>query len=156
MARKDEIKIYNEKEDIVADYENFRKDWEYDRDEESATHKSGLKISKVFMNGVKFQFPNLPQWMNDMKQGGMTREEANLYLSMLKNQFVFINEKEPRIEKEQTLEGNLALLEAINKSNIEDAIKYNHIDEAKVKELEKNFEEFKEQYRKNWGTGRWD
>ena len=156
MARKDEIKIYNEKEDIVADYENFRKDWEYDRDEESATHKSGLKISKVFMNGVKFQFPNLPQWMTDMKQGGMTREEANLYLSMLKNQFVFINEKEPRIEKEQTLEGNLALLEAINKSNIEDAIKYNHIDEAKVKELEKNFEEFKEQYRKNWGTGRWD
>ena len=156
MARKDEIKIYNEKEDIVADYENFRKDWEYDRDEESATHKSGLKISKVFMNGVKFQFPNLPQWMTDMKQGGMTREEANLYLSMLKNQFVFINEKEPRIEKEQTLEGNLALLEAINKSNIEDAIKYNHIDEAKVKELEKNFEEFKEQYRKNWGTGRGD
>ena len=156
MPRKDEIKIYNEKEDIVADYDNFRKDWDYNRDEESATHKSGLKISKVFMNGVKFQFPNLPQWMTEMKEGGMTREEANLYLSMLKNQFVVINEKEPRIEKEQTLEGNLALLEAINKSNIEDAIKYNHIDEAKVKELEKNFEEFKEQYRKNWGTGRWD
>ena len=156
MARKDEIKVYNEKEDIVADYDNFRKDWDYDRDGESGTHKSGLKISKVFMNGVKFQFPNLPQWMTEMKEGGMTREEANLYLSMLKNQFVVINEKEPRIEKEQTLEGNLALLEAIHKSNIEDAIKYNHIDAAKVKELEKNFEEFKEQYRKNWGTGRWD
>lgn len=60
MTGKDEIKIYNEKEDIVADYDNFPKDWEYDRDEESRIHKSGLKISKVFMNGVKFQFPNLP------------------------------------------------------------------------------------------------
>ena len=76
IARKDEIKVYNEKEDIVADYENFRKDWEYDRDEESGTHKSRLEISKVFMNGLKFQFPNLPQWMTEMKEGGMTREEA--------------------------------------------------------------------------------
>ena len=156
MSRKDEIKVYNEKEDIVADYDNFRKDWDYNRDEESATHKSGLKISKVFMNGVKFQFPNLPQWMTEMKEGGMTREEANLYLSMLKNQFVVINEKEPRIEKEQTLEGNLALLEAIHKRNLEKAIKYNHIDAARVKKLEEEFEEFKEQYRRNWGTGRWD
>ena len=133
MARKDEIKVYNEKEDIVADYDNFRKDWEYDRDEESGTHKSGLKISKVFMNGVKFQFPNLPQWMIEMKEGGMTREEANLYLSMLKNQFVVINEKEPRIEKELTLEERAAKMEKIYKRNIELAIKYNHIDEAKVK-----------------------
>ena len=75
---------------------------------------------------------------------------------MLKNQFVVINEKEPYVEEEETLEGNLAELEAIYKSNIEDAIKYNHIDEAKVKELEEDFEKFKEKYRRNWGTGRWD
>ena len=155
MARKDEIKVYNEKEDIVADYDNFRKDWDYNRDEESATHKSGLKISKVFMSGVKFQFPNLPQWMTEMKEGGMTREEANLYLSMLKNQFVVINEKEPYVEEKETLEGNLAELEAMHKICVEDAIKYNHIDAARVKKLEEEFEEFKEQYRKNWGTGHW-
>ena len=155
MARKDEIKVYNEKEDIVADYDNFRKDWDYNRDEESATHKSGLKISKVFMNGVKFQFPNLPQWMTEMKEGGMTREEANLYLSMLKNQFVVINEKEPYVEEKETLEGNLAELEAMHKICVEDAIKYNHIDAARVKKLEEEFEEFKEQYRRNWGTGHW-
>ncbi len=155
MARKDEIKVYNEKEDIVEDYDNFRKDWDYDRDGESGTHKSGLKISKVFMNGVKFQFPNLPQWMTEMKEGGMTREEANLYLSMLKNQFVVINEKEPYVEEEETLEGNLAELEAMHKICVEDAIKYNHIDAARVKKLEEEFEEFKEQYRKNWGTGHW-
>ena len=155
MSRKDEIKVYNEKEDIVADYDNFRKDWDYNRDEESATHKSGLKISKVFMNGVKFQFPNLPQWMTEMKEGGMTREEANLYLSMLKNQFVVINEKEPYVEEKETLEGNLAELEAMHKICVEDAIKYNHIDAARVKKLEEEFEEFKEQYRRNWGTGHW-
>ena len=155
MSRKDEIKVYNEKEDIVADYENFRKDWEYDRDGESGTHKSGLKISKVFMNGVKFQFPNLPQWMTEMKEGGMTREEANLYLSMLKNQFVVINEKEPYVEEEETLEGNLAELEAMHKICVADAIKYNHIDEARVRELEEDFEKFKEKYRRNWGTGHW-
>ena len=44
IARKDQIKVYNEKEDIVADYENFRKDWEYDRDKMGGVHKSGLKI----------------------------------------------------------------------------------------------------------------
>ena len=75
---------------------------------------------------------------------------------MLKNQFVVINEKEPRIEKEQTLEGNLALLEAIHKTCVEDAVKYNHIDAARVKKLEEEFEKFKEKYRRNWGTGRWD
>ena len=151
MSRKDEIKVYNEKEDIVADYDNFRKDWDYNRDEESATHKSGLKISKVFMNGVKFQFPNLPQWMTEMKEGGMTREEANLYLSMLKNQFVVINEKEPRIEKEQTLEERAAKMEKIYKRNIELAIKYNHIDEAKVKKLEDDFVKLKEEFYRNGG-----
>ena len=154
MARKDEIKIYNEKEDIVADYENFRKDWEYDRDEESATHKSGLKISKVFMNGVKFQFPNLPQWMTDMKQGGMTREEANLYLSMLKNQFVFINEKEPRIEKEQTLEERVAEMEKRDRQNIEIARKFYHWDDKKVKELEDKLKDFREKYYRNGGYWR--
>ena len=151
MARKDEIKVYNDKEDIVADYENFRKDWEYDRDGESGTHKSGLKISKVFMNGVKFQFPNLPQWMTEMKEGGMTREEANLYLSMLKNQFVVINEKEPRIEKELTLEERVAEMEKRDRENIEIAKKFYHWDDKKVKELEDKLKDFREKYYRNGG-----
>ena len=151
MTRKDEIKVYNEKEDIVADYDNFRKDWEYDRDEESGTHKSGLKISKVFMNGVKFQFPNLPQWMTDMKQGGMTREEANLYLSMLKNQFVVINEKEPRIEKELTLEERVAEMEKADNYMIEVVKKYNNLSDDKIKELEDKLKDFREKYYRNGG-----
>ena len=151
MARKDEIKVYNEKEDIVADYDNFRKDWDYDRDGESGTHKSGLKISKVFMNGVKFQFPNLPQWMTEMKEGGMTREEANLYLSMLKNQFVVINEKEPRIEKELTLEERVAEMEKRDRENIEIAKKFYHWDDKKVKELEDKLKDFREKYYRNGG-----
>ena len=151
MARKDEIKVYNEKEDIVADYENFRKDWEYDRDEESGTHKSGLKISKVFMNGVKFQFPNLPQWMTEMKEGGMTREEANLYLSMLKNQFVVINEKEPHIEKELTLEERVAEMEKADNYMIEVVKKYNNLSDDKIKELEDKLKDFREKYYRNGG-----
>ena len=151
MTRKDEIKVYNEKEDIVADYDNFRKDWDYDRDGESGTHKSGLKISKVFMNGVKFQFPNLPQWMTDMKQGGMTREEANLYLSMLKNQFVVINEKEPRIEKELTLEERVAEMEKADNYMIEVVKKYNNLSDDKIKELEDKLKDFREKYYRNGG-----
>ena len=159
MARKDEIKVYNEKEDIVADYDNFRKDWEYDRDKMGGIHKSGLKIYRTYAYPYKIRMDNMVEWMTKMKDEGLNRDEVNAYLCMIEDQLMTITEKEPKIEKELTLEEKVAEMEKINKENIELAKKYNHIDEAKVKELKKNFEKFKEQYRKNWGgkkrTGHW-
>ena len=151
MIKKEEIKVYKTDKEMYADYKRFRKEWEYNRDEESGVHKSGLKINKVFMNGAKFQFPNLQQWMTEMKEGGLTREEANLYLSMLKNQFVVINEKEPYVEKELTLEEKVAEMEKDDNEMIELVRK--QFSEEKIKELAAHLKSVREEYYRN--GGRW-
>ncbi len=153
MARKDEIKVYNEKEETEKDYENFRKDWQYNRDTESGVHKSGLKVAKRFTYAWKFVYDNLYEWMDQLKSEGLTREEVCRYLRMVDNQFVILTEKEPRIEKELTLEEKVAEMEKINKENIELAKKYNHLSDEEVANLEKRLQNSLDRYRKN--GGRW-
>ena len=153
MSRKDEIKFYNEKEETEKDYENFRKDWQYNRDTESGVHKSGLKVAKRFTYAWKFVYDNLYEWMDQLKSEGLTREEVCQYLRMVDNQFVILTEKEPRIEKELTLEEKVAEMEEINKENIELAKKYNHLSDEEVTNLEKRLQNSLDRYRKN--SGRW-
>ena len=153
MSRKDEIKVYNEKEETEKDYENFRKDWQYNRDTESGVHKSGLKVAKRFTYAWKFVYDNLYEWMDQLKSEGLTREEVCQYLRMVDNQFVILTEKEPRIEKELTLEEKVAEMEKINKENIELAKKYNHLSDEEVANLEKRLQNSLDRYRKN--GGRW-
>ena len=153
MARKDEIKVYNEKEETEKDYENFRKDWQYNRDTESGVHKSGLKVAKRFTYAWKFVYDNLYEWMDQLKSEGLTREKVCQYLRMVDNQFVILTEKEPMIEKELTLEEKVAEMEKINKENIELAKKYNHLSDEEVAKLEKRLQNSLDRYRKN--GGRW-
>ena len=99
MASKDQIKVYNEKEDIVADYENFRKDWEYDRDKMGGVHKSGLKIYRTYAYPYKIRMNNMVEWMTKMKDEGLNRDEVNAYLCMIEDQLMTITEKELTLEE---------------------------------------------------------
>ena len=153
MARKDEIKVYNEKEETEKDYENFRKDWQYNRDTESGVHKSGLKVAKRFTYAWKFVYDNLYEWMDQLKSEGLTREEVCQYLRMVDNQFVILTEKEPMIEKELTLEEKVAEMEENNRKKIEMVKKYNYLSDEEVANLEKRLQNSLDRYRKN--GGRW-
>ena len=153
MARKDEIKVYNEKEETEKDYENFRKDWQYNRDTESGVHKSGLKVAKRFTYAWKFVYDNLYEWMDQLKSEGLTREEVCQYLRMVDNQFVILTEKEPKIEKELTLEEKVARMEANDKEKVDMAKKYNHLSDEEAANLEKRLQNSLDRYRKN--GGRW-
>ena len=153
MAGKDEIKVYNEKEETEKDYDNFRKDWQYNRDTESGIHKSGLKVAKRFTYAWKFVYDNLYEWMDQLKSEGLTREEVCQYLRMVDNQFVILTEKEPRIEKELTLEEKVAEMEENNRKKIEMVKKYNYLSDEEVANLEKRLQNSLDRYRKN--GGRW-
>ena len=153
MDRKDEIKVYNEKEETEKDYENFRKDWQYNRDTESGVHKSGLKVAKRFTYAWKFVYDNLYEWMDQLKSEGLTREEVCRYLRMVDNQFVILTEKEPMIEKELTLEEKVAEMEEIDKRNVERAKKYNHLSDAEAAKMESDLKNLRDKYYKN--GGRW-
>ena len=153
MTRKDEIKVYNEKEETEKDYENFRKDWQYNRDTESGVHKSGLKVAKRFTYAWKFVYDNLYEWMDQLKSEGLTREEVCQYLRMVDNQFVILTEKEPMIEKELTLEEKVAEMEENNRKKIEMVKKYNYLSDEEVANLEKRLQNSLDRYRKN--GGRW-
>ena len=153
MARKDEIKVYNEKEETEKDYENFRKDWQYNRDTESGVHKSGLKVAKRFTYAWKFVYDNLYEWMDQLKSEGLTREEVCQYLRMVDNQFVILTEKEPKIEKELTLEEKVTEMEENNRKKIEMVKKYNYLSDEEVANLEKRLQNSLDKYRKN--GGRW-
>ncbi len=153
MARKDEIKVYNEKEETEKDYENFRKDWQYNRDTESGVHKSGLKVAKRFTYAWKFVYDNLYEWMDQLKSEGLTREEVCQYLRMVDNQFVILTEKEPMIEKELTLEEKVAEMEESNKRKVELAKEGNNLSDEEVANLEKRLQNSLDRYRKN--GGRW-
>ena len=153
MARKDEIKVYNEKEDIVADYDNFRKDWDYDRDKMGGIHKSGLKIYRTYAYPYKIRMDNMVEWMTKMKDEGLNRDEVNAYLCMIEDQLMTITEKEPKIEKELTLEEKVAEMEEIDKRNIELAKKYNHLSDEETAKMESDLKNLRDKYYKN--GGRW-
>ena len=146
MSRKDEIRVYNEKEDIIADYDNFRKDWEYDREGMSGMHKSGLKVSKVVLDKIRLKYSNIDEWRNKMKAEGLSETETEDYRRMVKNQFIVISEKEPYQEKELTLEEKMANMEKDDKNRVEMLKKdLNWSDEQTKKyeeQLRKNREEF--------------
>ena len=149
MASKDQIKVYNEKEDIVADYENFRKDWEYDRDKMGGVHKSGLKIYRTYAYPYKIRMNNMVEWMTKIKDEGLNRDEVNAYLCMIEEQLMTITEKEPRIEKELTLEEKVARMEANDKEKVDMAKKYNHLSDEEAAKMESDLRNLRDKYCKN-------
>ena len=91
MHIKNGVKIYDTREDIEADYENFVKEWDYDVAERTGEHQSGLRVHKEYAGGLVY--PNLHPWSNKMTQEGMKAEDIGQYCRILKNQFIIIAEK---------------------------------------------------------------
>lgn len=152
MALKDEIKIYNGREEIEADYEAFIGDWKHDRDNESAEHKSGLKLRKVyFFDRPKIEYANYPEWLDNMEKQGLNKDETQLYLRMIKNQFVILTEKNPAVEKELSVEEQFKLMEKSDAYKIKMARKYHYVSEERIQEMEEHLKQRRENYLKNGG-----
>ena len=153
MSRKDEIKVYNEKEDIVADYDNFRKDWQYDREGMSGTHKSGLKVSKIVLDKIRLKYSNIDEWRDKMRAEGLNETETEDYRRMVKNQFIVISEKEPYQEKELTLEEKMANMEEDDKNRVEMLKKDLNWSDEQTKKYEEQLRKNREEFYKR--GGRW-
>lgn len=147
MPQTSEIKTYETAEEIQSDYENFRTHWKYDREKESGVHDSGIGMSKVMMGGsVKIKYHGLPEWVEDMRQCGLSEEQIDEYRRMIKNQFVTICEKEPYVEREKTVEEVLKEWETRDEWKIEMAKKYHHYSEERLQQMAKELKEFREKY----------
>ena len=153
MSRKDEIKVYNEKEDIVADYDNFRKDWQYDREGVSGTHKSGLKVSKIVLDKIRLKYSNIDEWRDKMRAEGLNETETEDYRRMVKNQFIVISEKEPYQEKELTLEEKMADMEERDKKLVQMVKEGHHWNDEQAKKYEDQLRKNREEFYKKGGRG---
>ena len=61
MSNSKKIKVYANREELEADYEQYDyeqyvKDWKYDAQAQSGIHKSGLRVNKVYLDGLKFEY----------------------------------------------------------------------------------------------------
>lgn len=65
---------------------------------------------------------------------------------MLKNQFVILNEKEPYVEPEKTLEEHLKEWEESDAWKIKMAQKYNHLSEEQVQKMAEDLKKYREWY----------
>ena len=93
------------------------------------------------------------EWMTKMKDEGLNRDEVNAYLCMIEDQLMTITEKEPKIEKELTLEEKVARMEANDKEKVDMAKKYNHLSDEEVAKMESDLKNLRDKYYKN--GGRW-
>lgn len=135
MSRKAEIKNYETMEDLEADYARYREEWDYNRDEQSARHSSGLTLSKVSVGGMlKVKYTGLPEWESGLKAEGLSADETADYLRMLKNQFVMITRNEPYVERPKTPEERLKILEENDAGRIE-MVRKDGASEEEVKEF---------------------
>ena len=98
-----EIKEYQNREEIEADYENFVSDWKYDAKTQSGEHESGLRLSRKVLDREVLTYENLPEWEAKQKQEGLSDEELQRYRRCLKNQFIVMYEKNP-YQKQYTWE----------------------------------------------------
>lgn len=113
MNRKNEIKVYSEREDIELDYANFRQNWRFDAERRIGIHKSGMHIHYVWKEvksddnktslGLreKVWYKNFPEWCDSMLKQGLTLDEVNLYRRMLNNQFVIMVDRHQYKEVER-------------------------------------------------------
>lgn len=151
MPQTSEIKIYETAEEIQSDYENFRTHWKYDREKESGVHDSGIGMSKVMMGGsVKIKYHGLPEWVEDMRQCGLSEEQIDEYRRMIKNQFVTICEKEPYVERELSIEERRKRMEKSDEWKIEMAKKYHHYSEEQLQQMAERLAKGRDIVIKRW------
>lgn len=146
MSRKAEIKNYETMEDLEADYARYREEWDYNRDEQSARHSSGLTLSKVSVGGMlKVKYTGLPEWESGLKAEGLSADETADYLRMLKNQFVMITRNEPYVERPKTPEERLKILEENDAGTIAMIKKYQNFSDEKIQKIEKELQAYREE-----------
>ena len=108
-----EIKNYKNSKQVKQDYQRFKQNWQFNTDDRSGEHISGLKLYAE-EDGVVFT--NLQEWYQKMQEDGLGLKDIETYRDDLQLQFELINHKNPYIEKELTPEEELKELEEINRT----------------------------------------
>lgn len=152
MIKKEDIKIYQSKEEIEADYENYKQHWRYNAQEEKGEHESGLVLRKVFTTeGLKVEYQGRDELKTKMQNEGLQEKDIENYLRMLKNQFIVMNEKESIGVKDLTKEERKKLMEEADKIKIELMRKYHKFSEEKLSEIEEELKNNRERFFKDEG-----
>ena len=116
MDFNDEIKNYKNSKQVKQDYQRFKQNWQFNTDDRSGEHKSGLKLYAE-EDGVVFT--NLQDWYKKMQEEGLGLKDIETYRDDLQLQFELINHKNPYIEKELSPEEELKELEEIDNLKIQ-------------------------------------
>ena len=113
MDFNDEIKNYKNNKQVKQDYQRFKQNWQFNADDRTGEHKSGLKL---YAEDDGVVFTNLQDWYQKMQEEGLGLKDIETYRNDLQLQFELINHKNPYIEKELTPEEELKELEEINRT----------------------------------------
>lgn len=140
---KELIKKYKDEEELLADYEVFKKKWEYDIENEKGEHIRGLQIEK---NINTLKYVNLPEWSGKMRhEENMTSDEIEDFRICLKNQFIILNTKNPTPEPVLDYETEKQRFIASNNWKIE-AAKENGRDEEYLRQMEQDLNKMMYEY----------
>ena len=126
MDFNDEVKHYKNSKQVKQDYQRFKQNWQFNADDRSGEHKSGLKLYAE-EDGVVFT--NLQDWYKKMQEEGLGLKDIETYRDDLQLQFELINHKNPHIEKELSPEEELKEFEEAEKLKMEWARKNGRTEE---------------------------
>ena len=126
MDFNDEVKHYKNSKQVKQDYQRFKQNWQFNTDDRSGEHKSGLKLYAE-EDGVVFT--NLQDWYKKMQEEGLGLKDIETYRDDLQLQFELINHKNPHIEKELSPEEELKEFEEAEKLKMEWARKNGRTEE---------------------------
>lgn len=126
MDFNNEIKHYKNSKQVKQDYQRFKQNWQFNADDRSGEHKSGLKLYAE-EDGVVFT--NLQDWYKKMQEEGLGLKDIETYRDDLQLQFELINHKNPYVEKKLTPEEELKEFEEAEKLKMEWARKNGRTEE---------------------------
>ena len=126
MDFNNEVKHYKNSKQVKQDYRRFKQNWQFNADDRSGEHKSGLKLYAE-EDGVVFT--NLQDWYKKMQEEGLGLKDIETYRDDLQLQFELINHKNPYVEKKLTPEEELKEFEEAEKLKMEWARKNGRTEE---------------------------
>ena len=126
MDFNNEIKSYKNSKQVKQDYQRFKQNWQFNTDDRSGEHKSGLKL---YAEEGGVVFTNLQDWYKKMQEEGLGLKDIETYRDDLQLQFELINHKNPYVEKKLTPEEELKEFEEAEKLKMEWARKNGRTEE---------------------------
>lgn len=126
MDFNDEVKHYKNSKQVKQDYQRFKQNWQFNTDDRSGEHKSGLKL---YAEDDGVVFTNLQEWYQKMQEEGLGLKDIETYRDDLQLQFELINHKNPYVEKKLTPEEELKEFEEAEKLKMEWARKNGRTEE---------------------------